>query len=46
LANARDLGEEASREVMLDVEEEQRNVRSESSDTATERAARRDGPCD
>ncbi len=38
--------EEASREVMLDVEQEQRNVRSEASETGTERAARRDGACD
>jgi low affinity Fe/Cu permease len=35
--------EEASRQVMLDVEQGQRNVRSEASETGTERAARRDG---
>jgi low affinity Fe/Cu permease len=35
--------EEAPREVMLGVEEDQRNVRSESSDTSTERAVRSDG---
>jgi low affinity Fe/Cu permease len=34
--------EEASREVMLDVEEEHRNVRSDSSGTASERTARDD----
>jgi low affinity Fe/Cu permease len=38
--------EEASREVMLDVEEEHRIVRSESSETGTERAAGRDGSSD
>ncbi len=38
--------EEASREVMLDVEEEHRNVRSDSSGTATERAARGDASPD
>jgi low affinity Fe/Cu permease len=38
--------EEASRQVMLDVEQGQRNVRSEASETGTERAARRDGHSD
>jgi low affinity Fe/Cu permease len=38
--------EEAPREVMLGVEEEQRNVRSESSGTVSERAARDGGPSD
>jgi hypothetical protein len=38
--------EEAPREVMLDVEEGQRNVRSESSDAGTDRPARSDEPSD
>jgi low affinity Fe/Cu permease len=38
--------EEAPREVMLGVEEEQRNVRSDSSDIVPERAARDEGPSD
>ncbi len=38
--------EEASREVMRDVEEEQRNVRQESPGTDGERARRADGPGD
>ncbi len=36
--------EEASREAMLDVEEEHRNVRSDSSGPSTERAAGGEGP--